>query len=86
MARVFPEASEGTPDNSSKSPLRFSITGVNLETKYNQKGLWIVKYSLQTPHKIIKMFQIKLSWSGKWYSRINEMSSEVTSELKEVKS
>lgn len=86
VARVFPEASEGTPDNSSKSPLRFSITGVNLETKYNQKGLWIVKYSLQTPHKIIKMFQIKLSWSGKWYSRINEMSSEVTSELKEVKS
>ena len=85
IARVWPEASEGTPDNSKKSPLRFSITGINLEQKYNQKGKWIVKYSLQTPHKIIKTFEIRLSWSGKWCSRINEMINEVTSELKEIK-
>lgn len=86
VARVLPEASEGTPDNSNNSPLRFSITGVNLEKKYNQKGKWVVIYSLQTPHKIVKTFQIKLSWTGKWFSRINEMANEVTSELKEVKS
>ena len=86
LARIFPEASQGTPDNSSKSPLRFSITGINLETKYNQKGRWVVKYCLQTPHKIIKTFQITLSWSGKWCSRINEMTNEVTSEFKEYKS
>ena len=85
VARVLPEASEGTPDNTSKSPLRFSITGITLDAKYNQKGTWVVKYSLQTPHKIIKTFQIKLSWSGKWCSRINEMTNEVTSELKEIK-
>ena len=86
LARIFPEASQGTPDNSSKSPLRFSITGINLETKYNQKGRWVVKDCLQTPHKIIKTFQITLSWSGKWCSRINEMTNEVTSEFKEYKS
>lgn len=85
VARVWPEASEGTPDNSSKSPLRFSITGINLDSKYNQKGKWIVKYSLQTPHKIIKSFEITLSWTGKWWGRINEMSNELTSELKEIK-
>ena len=85
VARVWPEASEGTPDNSSKSPLRFSITGINLDSKYNQKGKWIVKYSLQTPHKIIKTFEISLSWTGKWWSRINEMTNELTSELKEIK-
>ncbi len=85
VARILPEASEGTPDNSSKSPLRFSITGINLDTKYNQKGKWVVKYSLQTPHKIIKTFQITLSWTGKWCSRINEMENEVSSELKEIK-
>ena len=86
IARVLPEASEGTPDNSSKSPLRFSITGFNLVSKYNKKGKWVVKYSLQTPRKIIKIFNISLSWSGKWCSRINEMTNEVTSELKEIKS
>lgn len=85
VARVLPEASEGTPDNSKKSPLRFSITGFNLENNYNQKGKWVVKYYLQTPHKIIKTFQITLSWSGKWCSRINEMANEVSSELKEIK-
>ena len=85
IARVLPEASEGTPDNSSKSPLRFSITGITLDSKYNQKGKWIVRYSLQTPHKIIKSFNISLSWTGKWCSRINEMTNEVTSELKEIK-
>lgn len=85
VARVIPEASEGTPDNSSKSPLRFSIAGTGLDSKYNQKGTWMVKYSLQTPHKIIKTFEIKLSWSGKWCNRINEMANEVTSELKEIK-
>lgn len=85
VARVVPEASLGTPDNSYKSPLKFTITGVNLDAKYNQKGKWIVKYCIQTPHKIIKTFQITLSWSGKWCSRINEMTNEVTSELKELK-
>ena len=84
VARVLPEASEGTPDNSKKSPLRFAITGFNLENKYNQKGKWIVKYYLQTPHEIIKTFQISLSWSGKWCGRINEMTNEVSSELKEI--
>lgn len=85
VARVLPEALEGTPDNSRKSPLRFSITGINLDSKFNQKGKWTVRYSLQTPHKIIKTFDIILSWSGKWCSRINEMTNEVTSELKEVR-
>ena len=85
VARVLPEASEGTPDNSSKSPLRFSITGINIDPKHNQKGKWTVRYCLQTPHKIIKTFEIKLSWSGKWCSRINEMTNEVASELKEIK-
>ena len=86
IARIFPEASEGTPDNSNKSPLRFSITGVNLEKKYNKKGEWHIKYSLQTPQKIIKTFEIRLTWSGMWCNRINEMRNEVTSELKEFKS
>ena len=85
IARIFPEASEGTPDNSSKSPLRFSITGINLDKKYNQKGDWIVKYCIQTPHKIIKTIQVELHWSGIWCSRINEMSNEVSSKIKEIK-
>ena len=85
IARILPEASEGTPDNSSKSPLRFSITGINLDKKYNQKGDWIVRYSIQTPHKIIKTIQVELHWSGMWWSRINEMSNEVSSKIKEIK-
>lgn len=84
IARVCPEASEGTPDNISKSPLRFSITGFNLDSKFNKKGIWVVKYCLQTPHKIIKTFEITLSWSGMWCNRITEMSKEVTCELKEI--
>lgn len=85
VARILPEASEGTPDNSKKSPLRLSITGVSLNTNHNQKGTWVVKYYLQTPHKKIKVFQITFSWSGKWCSRITEMANEVSSELKEIK-
>ena len=85
IARILPEASAGTPDHSSKSPLRFSITGVNIDQKYNAKGQWVVKYSIQTPSKIIKNFQVNMSWSGKWCNRINEMTCEVTSELKEIK-
>ena len=85
IARILPEASEGTPDNSSKSPLRFSITGINLDKKYNQKGDWIVRYCIQTPHKIIKTIQVELHWSGTWCNRINEMSNEVSSKIKEIK-
>lgn len=85
VARVLPEASEGTPDNTSKSPLRFSITGISLDAKYNRKGKWIVKYSLQTPHKIIKTFQIEFFWTGRWHSRNTEMTNELTSELKEIR-
>ena len=85
IARILPEASEGTPDNSSKSPLRFSITGINLDKKYNQNGDWIVRYSIKTTHKIIKTIQVELHWSGIWCSRINEMSNEVSSKIKEIK-
>lgn len=85
VARIYPEASEGTPDNSTKSPLRFSITGINLDKKYTKKGKWCVRYCIQTPHKIIKNFQIELGWSGKWCNRINEMSNEVSSKINEIK-
>ena len=86
ISRIVPEASEGTPDNAKKSPLRFSLTGVSLESKYNQKGKWVVNYSLQTPHKIIKTFQIEYFWTGVWCSRLTEMSSEVSAKIKEKKS
>lgn len=81
LARIMPEAVLGTPDATNKSPLRFSITGANLDVKYSKKGYWKVKYRIETPKKIIRNFEIDYSWSGKWFDRINEMSNEVTSNI-----
>lgn len=82
VSRILPEASEGTPDGTKQSPLRFSLIGVNLDSKYNQKGCWIVNYCLQTPQKIIKSFQIEFTWSGRWCNRLTEMVNEVSVKIK----
>ena len=85
LARVVPEASLGTPDASQKSPLRFSITGINLDPKYSKKGYWRVRYDIQTPHRIINSFVITYSWSGKWFNRLTEMTNELGYEFKYIK-
>ena len=85
LARIYPCANSGTPDGEQKSPLRFSISGHNLLDNQNKKGTWIVKYSLQTPNKIVKTFQIKYVWTGQWCNRLSEMSNEVQVEIKDLK-
>lgn len=82
VSRILPEASEGTPDGTKQSPLRFSLTGVNLDSKYNKKGHWVVNYCLQTPQKIIESFQIEFTWSGLWRNRLTEMVNEVSAKIK----
>lgn len=76
ISRIYPEAIEGTPDNRKQSPLRFSLTGINLDSSYSKNGTWKVLYSIQTPHKIIKNILVEFSWTGKWCDRMTEMASE----------
>ena len=72
IARIFPEATNGTPDSTINSPMRFSLTGYNLLSQ-NKKGEWKVIYCLQTPQKIIKKITVSYSWDGSWHSREREM-------------
>ena len=81
ISRIYPAAIEGTPDNKKQSPLRFSLTGVNLDPSYSNNGKWKVLYSLQTPHKIIKNIMVEFTWTGRWCDRITEMSSEVGAKI-----
>lgn len=85
VARIYPSASLGTPDQSQKSPLRFSITGLNISNNKNKQGKWIVKYCIQTPSKIVKSFQIEYQWSGKWFARLKEMQNEVKVIINDIK-
>lgn len=85
ISRIYPEAVAGTPDNQKRSPLRFSISGINLDTSCCKKGKWRVIYSLQTPHKIIKTIKVEFSWSGNWCDRMTEMTNEVEVKITEEK-
>lgn len=76
ISRIYPEAIEGTPDNRKRSPLRFSLTGINLDSSYSKNGTWKVLYSIQTPHKIIKNVHVEFTWTGNWCDRMTEMANE----------
>ena len=85
LFRIYPSSTMQTPDGGEESPLRLSISGYNLDEKYSQKGIWIVKYKLQDNERIIRRFSVTVEWTGKWFDRISEMSTELTTEIKEIR-
>jgi len=85
LFRIYPASTMQTPDGGEESPLRISISGYNVEERYSQKGIWKVKYKLQTNERILQQFSVTVDWSGKWFDRISEMNKEVSAELKIIK-
>lgn len=83
ILRIHPSVTTQTPDNlqSSIIPVHISIMGYSLDEKYNRKGIWEIAYCISTPHKVIKEFTVRVSWSGAWKQRQTEMTDEVTVEL-----
>ena len=77
IARIYPENEFGTPEQSRKIPSKLSIMGHNADKKYEQNSKWSVSYCLQTPESIVSNFNIEITWSGKWCSRLTEMKDEV---------
>ena len=78
IARIYPENEDGTPDLSRKTPPKLSIMGHNPYKKHEQNGKWSISYCLQTPESIVSNFDIEITWSGKWCSRLTEMKDELT--------
>ena len=83
LFRIF--SNMQTPDGGEESPLHIGISGYNLDAKFSHKGIWKVKYKLQTNEQILHQFCITVDWSsGKWFDRISEMSNEVSVELNKI--
>lgn len=81
---IYPQNDVQTPDDKTSSPLRMRIIGYRLSPQYSEKGTWRMVYKIRSREKVLKNFEIIASWDGSWHSRINEMSSVVSVNLKEI--
>ena len=75
---IIPETKAGTPANDETTPLHLEILGHNFNGSNANQGSWCIKYTLQTSDKIIKNFEVNLSWTGQWRGRLTEMKNEIT--------
>lgn len=83
LFRIFPDNSEGTPDNTKKSLKRIHLFGFTLENKFQRKGQWIFSYKISSSKKEYCKFDVDVAWTGTWCDRINEMKDEITIKLEQ---
>lgn len=83
LFRIYPDNSEGTPDNTKKSSKRILLFGFTMENKFQRKGHWIFSYKISSSKKEYCKFDVDVNWSGTWCERINEMKDEITIKLEQ---
>lgn len=83
LFRIYPDNSEGTPDNRMKSSKRIHLFGFAMENKFQRKGRWIFSYKICSSRKEYCTFDVDVNWSGTWCDRINEMKDEITIKLEQ---
>ena len=83
LFRIFPDNSEGTPDNKMRSSKRIHLFGFTMENKFQRKGHWIFSYKISSSKKEYCKFDVDVDWTGTWCERINEMKDEITIKLEQ---
>lgn len=83
LFRIYPDNSEGTPDNKTKSLKRIHLFGFTMENKFQRNGHWIFSYKISSSQKEYCKFDVDVNWSGTWCDRINEMKDEITVKLEQ---
>lgn len=78
---IHPDVRAGLPEQEEVTLRHCEIVGFNLHERESRQGVWRIKYMLQSSEKVLKEFELEVSWTGQWRARATEMNNEISTKL-----